>query len=284
MDPAQQVLVVDDDPACRQILQKFLEKDGYRVALAADGLDALDQARSLKPDLILCDWMMPGVDGLKVCQAIKEDPALKDTFFIFLTALDKRHIGTGISQGADDFITKPIDPVEVSAKVKAGLRLSRAQKALLHQARRDALTGLYNRRGWEEKLAHACRGSRPFYVVLADVDRFKEINDRFGHSEGDVFLQALARLWSENLGEEEVLARIGGDEFACLYFRPLPRVRLLRQVLEQELAQALPHLPVGLSLGWARFRPHRAAAPRDLMAQADARLYRDKHRRALGAR
>jgi len=291
MAPAQQVLVVDDDPACRRILRKFLERDGYRVALAADGRDALDQARALKPDLILCDWMMPGVDGLQVCQAVKDDPALKDTFFIFLTALDKRHIDTGISQGADDFITKPIDPLEVSAKVKAGLRLSRAQKDLLHQAHRDALTGLYNRRAWEEKLAQACRGSRPFHVVLMDVDCFKEINDRFGHPQGDTFLQRLARLWSEKLREDEVLARVGGDEFACLLFRPLPQVRLLRQVLEQELAQALPHLPVGLSLGWASFRsslrppfrppfrPHPGAAPQELMARADARLYRDKRRR-----
>jgi diguanylate cyclase (GGDEF)-like protein len=280
MDPVQQVLVVDDDPACRRILQKFLERDGYQVALAVDGRDALAQARALKPDLILCDWMMPGVDGLKVCQAVKEDPALRDTFFIFLTAVDKKYIDTGISQGADDFITKPIDPVEVSAKVKAGLRLSRAQKALLHQAHRDPLTGLYNRRHWDGVLAPACRGSRPFCVVLMDVDRFKEINDRFGHQEGDAFLQELARGWSQQLQPGEVLARVGGDEFACLVFRPLGQVRRLRQVLEQKLSLAFPHLSVGLSLGWAPFLPHRAATPGDLMAQADARLYRDKRRRA----
>jgi diguanylate cyclase (GGDEF)-like protein len=279
-ESAQQVLVVDDDPACRRILQKFLEKDGYRVVLAANGQDALAQARALKPDLILCDWMMPGMDGLQVCQAVKEDPALKDTFFIFLTALDKKHIDTGISQGADDFITKPIDPVEVSAKVKAGLRLSRAQKVLLHQAHRDGLTGLYNRRGWEEKLAQACLDRRSFYVVLVDVDRLKEINDRFGHQEGDAFLQGLARLWAEKMREGEALARLGGDEFACLLFRPLTQGRSLRQRLEADLKEVFPQLPVGLSLGYASFQPRRPETPGDLMAQADARLYQDKRRRA----
>ncbi len=283
MDPVQQVLVVDDDPACRRILQKFLEKDGYQVALAADGRDALAQARALKPDLILCDWMMPGVDGLMVCQAVKEDPVLRNTFFIFLTAVDKKRIGTGISQGADDFITKPIDPVEVSAKVKAGLRLSRTQKALLHQAHRDALTGLYNRRGWEDKLAQACRGRRAFYVVVMDVDRFKEINDRFGHPQGDAFLQRLARVWAEKMGAGEALARVGGDEFTCLFFRPLSQVLLLRRGLEAELTLAFPDLPVGLSLGWVSFHPYRAAAPGDLMSRADALLDRDKRRRARRA-
>jgi len=279
--PDQQVLVVDDDPACLTILRKFLEKDGYRVLCAADGQEALAQARILKPDLILCDWMMPGLDGLQVCQAVKGDPALRDTFFIFLTALDKKHIDAGISQGADDFITKPIDPMEVSAKVKAGLRLSRAQKALLHQAHRDGLTGLYNRRHWDEELAQACLRTRPFGVALMDVDRLKEINDRFGHQEGDAFLQGLARLWAERLKDGETLARLGGDEFGCLLFRPLPQVRRLRQVLETELARAFPHLPVGLSLGYAPFQPRRPAAPAALMALADARLYRDKRRRTL---
>src|SRR4030042_5651352 len=144
MSAGPRVLVVDDDPACLRILRKFLEKEGYQVMVAADGASGLAQAQQEKPELIICDWMMPGLDGPQVCQAIKADPALKDTFFIFLTAVDKSHIGHGISQGADDFISKPIDPVEVGAKVKAGLRLSSTQKALFQWAHRDGLTGAYN--------------------------------------------------------------------------------------------------------------------------------------------
>ena len=278
-----QVLVVDDDPSCLKILRKFLENEGYKVACAADGRRALAQARILKPDLIICDWMMPGLDGPQVCQAVKSDPNLKDTFFIFLTALDKSHIGRGISQGADDFLTKPIDPVEVSAKVKAGLRLSRTQKALLDWAHRDGLTGLYNRRYWENALDLACRGGIPFTLIMLDVDRFKEINDRWGHQTGDAFLQELARIWAAKLKPGEILARLGGDEFAGLFYRTLPALRSLRREAERQLAAAFPGMPLGLSLGEAQFNPRRPAGPSALMARADQRLYRDKHRRRQGA-
>jgi diguanylate cyclase (GGDEF)-like protein len=279
-----QVLVVDDDPACLQILRKFLERDGYRVICVPNGPRALDQARSLKPDLIICDWMMPGMDGPQVCQAIKADPALKDTFFIFLTALEKSYIGKGIAHGADDFITKPIDPLEVSAKVKAGLRLSRNQKALLDQAQRDGLTGLYNRRYWDAFLDQACLGSTPFLVAIADVDGFKGINDHWGHQTGDAYLMELARGWLAYLQGNEILARLGGDEFGYLCYRPLSILRLIRRQVEQDLAAAFPDIPGGLSLGYAHFHPRSPAAAATIMAQADRRLYRNKQRRRRAVR
>ncbi len=273
------VLIIDDDPSCLQILRRFLEKDGYQVLAAEDGLQALAQAQAVKPDLIICDWMMPDMDGPQVCQAVKEDPHLRDIFFIFLTALEKSHMSRGISQGADDFITKPIDPQEVSAKVKAGLRLTQAQRDLLNQALRDGLTGVYNRRYWQNALAHGCRGQTAFILVLADIDRFKEVNDGWGHQVGDAFLQELARIWGGKLRQGEILARLGGDEFACLFRRSVPRLKLLRQEVERELAAVFPGLPVGVSLGYARFDPEREADPESLMGQADRRLYREKRRR-----
>jgi diguanylate cyclase (GGDEF)-like protein len=280
----QQVLVVDDDPACLRILRKFLEKDGYRVTCVPDGPRALDQARTLKPDLIICDWMMPGMDGTQVCQAIKADPVLKDTFFIFLTALEKSYIGNGIAHGADDFITKPIDPLEVSAKVKAGLRLSTSQKALLDQAQRDGLTGIYNRRYWDAFLDQACQGPSPFLAAIADVDGFKSINDYWGHQTGDAYLIELARAWLEYLQGSEILARLGGDEFAYLCYRPLPILRLIRRQVEHDLAAAFPEITGGLSLGYAQFHPRSPAAAATLLAQADRRLYHNKQRRRRTAR
>ncbi len=279
MPAGPRVLVLDDDPACLLILRKFLEKEGYQVMVAADGASGLARAQQEKPELIICDWMMPGLDGPQVCQAVKRDPALKDTFFIFLTALEKSYIGEGISKGADDFITKPIDPVEVGAKVKAGLRLSQAQKALKDLARRDELTGLYNRRHWDTALDEACRNGRPFLVVMLDVDRFKMINDRWGHLVGDAFLQELARSWTAQLQEPEVLARHGGDEFACLYYRSFSSLQALRRRVEMSLAAVFPELPVGLSLGYARFQPDRPLTPAALMAYADQGLYQEKSRK-----
>jgi len=282
MPPTPRVLVVDDDPACLRILQKFLEKEGYEVTVAADGASGLAQAQEEKPELIICDWMMPGMDGPQVCQAIKRDPVLKDTFFIFLTALEKSYIAEGIAQGADDFITKPIDPLEVGAKVKAGLRLNQVQKALRDEASRDELTGIYNRRYWDKTLEEACRAGRPFLVVMADVDRFKEINDQWGHRVGDAFLKELAKAWSAQIEEPEILARHGGDEFACLYYRSLGSLLALRKRVEKSLAAAFP-FPVGLSLGYARFQPDRRLTPAALMAKADRALYEEKnqHRAAL---
>jgi diguanylate cyclase (GGDEF)-like protein len=274
-----QVLVVDDDPACLQILRKFLEKEGYRVACASDGERGLAEARSLKPDLIICDWMMPGVDGPQVCRTVKTDPVLKDTFFIFLTALEKSYIGDGISHGADDFITKPIDPVEVRAKVKAGLRLAETHKVLLEQANRDGLTGAFNRRHWDSAFTQACRGERPFLLALLDVDSMKEVNDIWGHQTGDAVLQTLVRSWQARLGPGEFLARFGGDEFACLFNRPLSSLRLIRRQVEQELVAAFSGLPVGVSMGEAAFDPAKPLPAADLMALADARLYRHKRRR-----
>lgn len=282
MPAGPRVLVVDDDPACLLILKKFLEKEGYQVTVAVDGASGLAQAQQEKPELIICDWMMPGLDGPQVCQAVKADPVLKDTFFIFLTAMEKSYIGEGISKGADDFITKPIDPLEVGAKVKAGLRLSLTQKTLRTQAQRDDLTGLYNRRHWDKTLAEACQTGQPFLVVMADVDRFKEINDLWGHRVGDAFLKELAHAWSALLEEPEVLARHGGDEFACLYYRPLGSLLTLRRRVEKSLAAAFP-FPVGLSLGYARFEPEHPLSPAALMAKADHRLYEEKsqHRAQL---
>lgn len=282
MPATPKILVVDDDPAVLRILQKFLEKEGYQVMVAADGGSGLAQAQLKKPELIICDWMMPGVDGPQVCQAIKGDPALQNTFFIFLTALEKSYIGEGIARGADDFITKPIDPVEVGAKVKAGLRLTQAQKALQDLASRDELTGLYNRRHWDNTLEEACRAGHAFLAVMADVDRFKEINDQWGHRVGDAFLKELAQSWVAQLEDAEILARHGGDEFACLYYRPLGSLLALRKRVEKSLAAAFP-FQVRLSLGYARFQPGNRVTPAALMAQADRNLYEDKsqHRDAL---
>ena len=279
MPDQSRVLIVDDDLACLKILKKFLEKDGYQVIAVEDGRQALALAHGAKPDLIICDWMMPGMDGPQVCQAVKEDPDLKDTFFIFLTALDKSHIGQGISHGADDFITKPIDPQEVSAKVKAGLRLSLAHRDLFHQAQRDGLTGAYNRRYWENALGQACQGKTSFIVGMADIDRFKEINDGWGHLTGDAFLRELTQIWRSQLREGEILARLGGDEFACLFCRSPRRLQLLRQEVEQKLAASFPDLPVGVSLGYAEFQPRHQATPKDLIATADRRLYQEKRQR-----
>lgn len=135
------------------------------------------------------------------------------------------------------------------------------------------------RRYWENALEQACQGKTPFIVALADLDRFKGINDGWGHQVGDAFLQNLTRIWRAKLQEGEILARLGGDEFACLFCRSLRRLQLLRRKVEQELAAGFPDLPVGVSLGYAQFHPKVPQDSGALTRLADERLYKEKRRR-----
>ena len=167
----------------------------------------------------------------------------------------------------------------MSAKVKAGLRLSQAQKNLLDQALRDGLTGAFNRRYWENALMQACQGESPFLLALADIDRFKEINDGWGHQVGDAFLRDLTRIWSGKLQDSEIFARLGGDEFGCLFHRSPNRLKVLRLEVEKTLTAIFPDLPVGLSLGYVQFQPTRPMDCSTLMGRADSLLYREKRRR-----
>ncbi len=128
-----QILVIDDDPAVQILLTRMLERQGYAVIVASNGEDGITQAKASHPALIICDWIMPGLNGLEVCQRIKADPNLSTTFFILLTSLDSvADRVKGLDAGADDFITKPIEQNELQARVRAGLRL--------HQLSRDLQT------------------------------------------------------------------------------------------------------------------------------------------------
>ncbi|MGL5194574.1 MAG: response regulator transcription factor, partial [Chroococcales cyanobacterium] len=118
------ILIVDDDVTVQLVLQDLLESEGHRITVASDGTEGLRLARELEPDLIVCDWMMPGLDGLEVCQKIKSDPELAPMFFILLTA--REEVGDrikGLNTGADDFLSKPIETEEFLARVRAALRL-----------------------------------------------------------------------------------------------------------------------------------------------------------------
>lgn len=223
------VLIAEDDPVSRRLLQALLSKWGYEVVVACDGAEAwkiLQQDNT--PRLAIVDWMMPEMDGAEVCRRVR---AREDTPYIYLLLLtaktQKEDIIRGIGAGADDYVTKPFDANELNARLRAARRildlqadLVSARESLRMQATHDALTGLPNRLLFSDRLTqrlnHCRQMKTPLGVMYVDLDRFKLINDTLGHGFGDQVLKSVARRLSSCIRESDTLARMGGDEFTVL--------------------------------------------------------------------
>lgn len=215
------ILLVDDDPATIQLLGRILAGQA-QLRFATDGQSALRLARESTPDLILLDAEMPGMDGFEVCEALKADPDLADIPVIFVTSHSEPAFEVaGFEIGAADFISKPVTVPLVLARVKAQLRVKRMADDLRRLSTSDALTGIANRRRFDEALTRewlrARRGAQPIALLLIDVDHFKLFNDHYGHPGGDACLQAVAQAMTKaSHRPTDLLARYGGEEFALL--------------------------------------------------------------------
>jgi len=228
------ILVVDDVAVNVQLLTTYLTSVGYEVFTARDGQEALDKVIETQPDLILLDVMMPKLNGFEVCERLKTDPTTKIIPVIMVTALNEIEDKIKATEaGADDFVSKPFNKLELLTRVKSLLRIKqlhdelRAKVRELEQARErlrqlaitDGLTGLYNHRylkeHLEQELLRANRHQSRVSVVMLDIDHFKKFNDAFGHPAGDTILRAIARLLKDNIRKIDIAARYGGEEF-CL--------------------------------------------------------------------
>src|SRR6059058_4470592 len=178
------ILVVDDDPDIARFVEVNLRSAGYDVAVAADGEEALTRASSLRPDLVLLDVMMPRIDGFEVAQRLRKNPQTANTSIIMLTAkaLSADKV-TGLQSGADDYIIKPFDPIELLARVKGTLRRAKEMRNL------SPLTGLPGNIRIQEEIERQVRDGNPFAVLYADVDHFKAYNDHYGFVRGDRLIQ-----------------------------------------------------------------------------------------------
>src|SRR5690349_18811019 len=229
------VLIVDDHEDNIELLRARLESWGFATESAADGEQALQLIEQSPPDLILLDVMMPKIDGIEVARRVKGNRDLPFIPIIMQTALDATENKVeGLEAGADDYITKPIDFAELKARVNSMLRIKRLQDALEERERQlleanerlrymsqtDSLTGLDNRRVLEERLAemfeHAKRLNEPFSCVMCDLDRFKSVNDTYGHQAGDAVLKQFARILENEAREIDRVGRYGGEEFVIL--------------------------------------------------------------------
>jgi len=299
------VLVVDDDPLLRDALKEAVVDLGYVCAVAKDGLEAWDLHRKWHFDVVLSDWLMPGIDGVELCRRVRVDGADAYTYFILVTGLsDREHLVRGLKEGADEYLTKPVDVDELEARLKSASRVASMNRKLVERttslrheseralkiARIDPLTGVNNRfsltidLNWA--MAQASRYGHKYTIALCDVDFFKRFNDKYGHVAGDEVLKSVADAMRSSLREGDRLYRYGGEEFLILLPEQTQQAGAvamdrLRQSVE---SLAIEHVAsdaakvVTVSAGLAEYDPALDVAPEDWLRRADLALYRAKER------
>jgi two-component system cell cycle response regulator len=301
---AVRILVVDDLPDNVEILRARLTSRGYDIATASSGEEALEVVKNDPPQLILCDVMMPGIDGYEVSRRIRAANATGELAFIpiiLVTALNQTEdIVHGLNVGADDYIAKPYNFQELEARVRAMLRIKRLQDELdlknreLEEANKklrklsitDGLTGLFNHRHvhqlLREEFERSARTEEPAAVAMLDLDRFKQINDTYGHPTGDVILYETARILRETAREIDMVGRYGGEEFIAI----LPDTgeeeagqfaERVRQAVESHVYRdEANEIRMTLSCGVAAFPFPGTDSPEALLKRADEALYEAK--------
>ncbi len=290
------VLIAEDDPMFRHILQSWLQTWNYRVTPAENGLDAwnlLQQESS--PKMAILDWMMPGLDGIEVCRRIRSRHDGPYRYVLLLTAKDnKKDVVAGLEAGADDYLVKPFDRNELRARVRAGRRilelqdaLIRVQEALRIEAAHDRLTGLWNRGAvldlLEREMRRSVRTGSPMGVLMVDLDFFKKINDSHGHVAGDAVLREVATRLSGAVRSYDAVGRYGGEEFLVVLTDcgladiPFAGERVRRSVAEGLVDAGSVQLPVTVSVGAACTQgASTPMKPEQLVRAADSALYSAK--------
>jgi diguanylate cyclase (GGDEF)-like protein len=296
-------LIADDDAVSRLMLQRALEKLGHEVLVATNGADAWELYRRHTVDVIVSDWLMPGMDGLDLCRRVRESQRETYTYFMLLTSLEgKQHFMQGMQAGADDYLPKPLDREELQVRLQVASRvtslhhqlaektreLETANRALAESARRDPLTGLGNRLQLREDLNRLQRWlnryRRSFGVALCDVDRFKLYNDRYGHVAGDEVLQAISTSVAKTIRSGDMAYRYGGEEILVIMPEQSAETSIIamERVREAVARLAIAHLPnrpygvVTISVGLVAVGQGEQLPWEAVLNRADAALYRAK--------
>jgi two-component system chemotaxis response regulator CheY len=298
------ILIADDDVTSRLELRAIASRLGHECFIATDGSSAWERLSAGNIDVLLTDWMMPGVNGPELCKRVRHELTDRYVYIVLVTVLGfPEQVLEGMSAGADDFLTKPIDPFSVQTRLVAAERvtslhlrlgesqnrLKEANRELLSLSLTDTLTGLGNRRRLEEDLtrthARALRVGRSYGMVLLDIDHFKLFNDHYGHQAGDEALRRVARCIHEAAREDESTYRYGGEEFLVLLpdcnvaDAAVAAKRICKEVSEMAIDhRARPTAPpvVTLSGGVACWAPNSLVSVPDLLHKADVALFEAK--------
>lgn len=291
------ILIAEDDPVSRLLMQRTLEKFGYDVVLAEDGRAAVEiLSQPDGPRLALIDWMMPKLDGLGLCREVRR--AQRDGAYVYILLLTSRQdaedVVAGLEAGADDYITKPFHPAVLRARLHTGRRilsleetLVQAREEMRFKATHDALTSLWNRASIlsmaRSELRRSAREARPFSLLLCDIDHFKRINDNHGHLAGDGVLEEISRRLISSVRDYDAVGRYGGEEFLivlgnCDENSLRTRAEHIRNAIASTSIQAgSAELSVSISIGAMAYCPSKAdLSLESILAQTDAALYHAK--------
>jgi diguanylate cyclase (GGDEF)-like protein len=276
------ILLCDDEVANIQVSAASL-KSTYAIKVAMNGQRCIELAlQTPQPDLILLDVDMPDMNGYEVCKILKANELSKNIPIIFLTGMDNEADEEyGLMLGAQDYITKPIRPAIVKARVKTHITIKKQRDALTQMALHDQLTGLYNRNYLlevgQQKLTYAFRHATPLTVFMLDIDHFKKINDTYGHRKGDEVLTAVAKLLQQKSRAYDVVARFGGEEFVMVLSGcPANKTVSKAQSILMEIETLMPSgIRVTSSLGIAVLSDQYTQLE-ELIHQADMALYKAK--------
>jgi two-component system cell cycle response regulator len=291
----ERILIAEDDAVSRRLLETLLKKWGHEVVVAQDGLEAVRLLESREsPRMAILDWMMPGLEGVQVCQRIRQDVTRPYMYLLLLTARSQRDdLVRGLESGADDYLTKPFDSQELRARIHVGKRildlqdnLIASREKLLYQATHDALTGISNRGVSLDALRRErfrqIREGSSFAIILLDIDHFKYVNDTYGHLAGDAVLTEAAQRIKNCIRPYDTLGRYGGEEFLVVLptADPSGAMTVAQRIRESFEVGSMSHegkeIAITVSLGVA---VSEAANPFDaetLLNLADRALYRAK--------
>ena len=289
------VLVAEDEVVSRRLIESSLRRWGYDVVVAKDGLEALAILTSPDaPQLAVLDWMMPGLDGVELCRAIRTRKSDPYTYVLLLTVKHcKDDVVAGLEAGADDYIAKPFEPQEFRVRLRTGKRilclmeqLTIARETLRDLAARDPLTGLWNHNSiielLESEIARADRQGSCVGVVLADIDHFKAVNDTFGHLAGDRVLRKAAEAMRSSIRPYDAIGRYGGEEFViilpgCDELNAISHSERLRQNCSNVATESADkHVPITASFGVTVVAANCRVGADAAIQAADAALYAAK--------
>jgi len=288
------ILVADDSAVSRKLVEHALEGKFCKLLFAKNGREALQTVADSRPHMVITDWMMPDTSGPELCKKIREESNNGYTYIILLTSSsDLEKLVEGLAAGADDYLTKPFHERELLARIGVGRRIIamhreiEAKNLLLEEAARtDHLTGLPNRRAVEEyarkQLSGALRYKFPVWVIAADLDGFKLINDTYGHSAGDEVLRHFASILKANTRTADICGRLGGDEFIAMLTHvekkdlPIFVERVRTELASHDFSFEGNATQVGASFGWAGLELAQPKEFGELLAEADMALYQAK--------
>ncbi len=290
------ILVADDDPISQRMLQGILVSWGYEVITVNDGDNAWKvlQAEDA-PSMAILDWIMPGKDGKSICQAVRKLRKERYYYLVLVTSKSqKADIIQGLEAGADDYLSKPYDPLELKARLITGRRILDLQEqlistreALRYQATRDPLTQVWNHRAmmelFDKEIERAQRQKSPLGLLIADLDHFKKVNDTYGHLAGDAVLCEATKRFTNALRPYDLLGRYGGEEFIILLpncdfaksYSVAERVRLA--ISSKPVLYQNKEISISSSFGGTIYGAQSATEPHALILEADTALYQAKN-------